>query len=211
MKTADQLKIIVLSFLSIVVMVGVITLVSMQTTKMVASHGEGEHGGEHASAGAEHHEKAPAETESTMKEEHATTEEHAAENHSEEKMASESHEATEKPVEEAPSEEAKVAVVKGDVEAGKAVFLNAANMCATCHAIDGVDGAIGAIGPKLNGLGERAATRVPGQDAVTYIKASIENPNGYVVENYPPAMPAGLNKNMSEEEYTNLVAYLVSL
>ena len=201
MKTADQLKIIVLSFLSIVVMVGVITLVSMQTTKMVASHGEGEHGGEHASAGAEHHEKAPAETESTMKEEHATTEEHAAENHSEEKMASESHEATEKPVEEAPSEEAKVAVVKGDVEAGKA----------PCHAIDGVDGAIGAIGPKLNGLGERAATRVPGQDAVTYIKASIENPNGYVVENYPPAMPAGLNKNMSEEEYTNLVAYLVSL
>lgn len=193
MKTADQLKIIVLSFLSIVVMVGVIALVSMQTTKMVASHEGGEHGTEHASA------------ETAMTEEHA-----ASENHNEEQMASENH-SEEKPVEEAPKEETKVAVVKGDVEAGKAVFLNAANMCATCHAIDGVDGAMGAIGPKLNGLGERAATRVPGQDAVAYIKASIENPNGYVVENYAPAMPAGLNKNMSEEEYTNLVAYLVSL
>ncbi len=207
MKTADQLKIIVLSFLSIVVMVGVIVLVSMQTTKMVASHEGGEHGSEQ---GTEH---ASTETFDT-----AMTEEHAAsENHSEEKMAAESPESTEKPIEEASKKKrlkkkSKSAVVKGDVEAGKAVFLNAANMCTTCHAVDGLDGAsMGAIGPKLNGLGERAATRVPGQDAVTYIKASIENPNGYVVENYAPAMPAGLNKNMSEEEYTNLVAYLVSL
>jgi cytochrome c2 len=205
-KTADQLKIIVLSFLSIVVMVGVITLVSLQTSKVAASHAGGEHGGEHASAEAEHHEESVAGAETAMTEEHATSE-----NHTEEKMAAESHESTEKSAEEAPKEEAEVAVVKGDAEAGKAVFLKAANMCSTCHAIDGVDGAVGAIGPKLNGLGDRAGKRVPGQDAVTYIKASIENPNGYVVENYAPAMPAGLNKNMSEEEYTNLVAYLVSL
>lgn len=199
MKTADQLKIIVLSFLSIVVMVGVITLVSMQTTKMVASHGGGEHGEaqgtEHASTEtAEHHDESAVEK--------TTTEEHAApEGHAEEKPVAE----------EAPKEEVKAATVKGDAEAGKAVFLNAANMCTTCHAIDGLDGAAGAIGPKLNGLGERAGKTVAGQDAVAYIKASIENPNGYVVKNYAPAMPPGLNKNMSEEEYTNLVAYLVSL
>lgn len=189
MNTTNQIKVIVLSFLSIVVMVGVIAFVSMQTTKVVASHGGGEHGTEHAST----------ETEKPMTEEHA-----APESATEEKVS-------EAPVAETPKEETPVATVAGDAEAGKAVFLNAANMCATCHAIDGLDGAAGAIGPKLNGLGDRAGKTVAGQDAVAYIKASLENPNGYVVANYAPSMPAGLNKNMSEEEYTNLVAYLASL
>lgn len=201
MKTENQIKVIVLSFLSIVVMVGVVAFVSMQTTKMMASHGGGEHGAEHAES-TEHAEKS---TEKPMAEEHV-----ASESHVEEKVPDEV-EAVEQPVAEAPKEEAKVAAVAGDVEAGKAVFLKPANMCATCHAVDGLDGAIGALGPKLNGLGERAASTVPGEDAVTYIKASLEDPNAYVVANYAPSMPAGLNKNMSEEEYTNLVAFLASL
>ena len=205
MKTADQLKVIVLSFLSIVVMVGVIVFVSLQTTKMVASHGAG-HGDEHGTAASTtHHEEnthgeAPAEK---------TEAAHTETTHEEKAPAEEAHtEAT--PEEASHTEEVKVAAVKGDAEAGKAVFLKSTSMCVTCHAVDGLDGAVGAIGPKLNGLGERAGSRVAGQDAVTYIKASIENPNGYVVEGYAPAMPP-LKSTMTDEEFENLVAYLVSL
>ena len=204
MKTADQLKVIVLSFLSIVVMVGVIVFVSLQTTKMVASHGAG-HGEEHATTSATHHEEnthgeAPAEK---------TEAAHTDTTHEEKAPAEAAH--TEAPPEEdAHTEEVKVAAVKGDAEAGKAVFLKATSMCVTCHAVDGLDTAVGTIGPKLNGLGERAGSRVAGQDAVTYIKTSIENPNGYVVDGYAPAMPP-LKSTMTDEEFENLVAYLVSL
>lgn len=212
MKPADQIKVIVLSFLSIVVMVGVITLVSMQTTKMVASHGAG-HGEEHGATTTEHHETTTEEhasTEATHAEENAApADSHAApeETHAEESAAPAEAHASE---EATHTEEKAVKTVSGDAEAGKAVFMNAANMCMTCHAVDGVDGAIGAIGPKLNGLGERAATRVAGQDAITYIKTSIEEPNAYVVENYAPAMPA-LRANMSDDDFNNLVAFLASL
>lgn len=194
MKTADQLKVIVLSFLSIVVMVGVIVFVSLQTTKMVASHGAG-HGEEHATTSATHHE------ENTHGEAPAEKTEAAHTDTTHEEKA---------PAEAAHTEEVKVAAVKGDAEAGKAVFLKATSMCVTCHAVDGLDTAVGTIGPKLNGLGERAGSRVAGQDAVTYIKTSIENPNGYVVDGYAPAMPP-LKSTMTDEEFENLVAYLVSL
>lgn len=204
MKTADQLKVIVLSFLSIVVMVGVIVFVSLETTKMVASHGAG-HGEEHGAESTAHPEENAHGEASAEKTEAAHTEA----THEEKAPAEDAHaEATQ--TEAAHTEEVKVAAVKGDAEAGKAVFLKATSMCVTCHAVDGLEGAVGSIGPKLNGLGERAASRVAGQDAVTYIKTSIENPNGYVVEGYAPAMPP-LKSTMTDEEFENLVAYLVSL
>ena len=224
MKTSDQLKVIALSFLSIIVMVGVIALVSVQTRKYVESHHGGEHaeGAAHADAGhgAEKHADKMAAAD-THKEEAHKEEGHKDEGHKEEghkaapkedkaMPAADIHEgsdhATDADHKEAPK--AKAVAVKGDAEAGKAVFL--AKTCTACHAIDGVDGAVGAIGPKLNGLGERAATRVPGQDAITYLQASINEPNSYVVDGYAPAMPQ-LRGTMSDEEYDNLIAYLVSL
>ncbi len=208
MKTGDQIKIIFLSLLSVVVMVGVITMVSLRTTEYVKSHhAEGAHGTEHASG--DHGDKAGHDSEKMASTSHKS-EEHKSEEHKSEEHKSEEHKSEEHKSEEHKSEETKVApvVAKADLEAGKQVFL--AKTCTACHMIDGVDGAVGAIGPKLNGLGERAATRVPGQDAITYIKASIDDPNGYVVEGYAPAMPQ-LRSTMSDEEYDNLVAYLASL
>lgn len=210
MKTADQLKVIVLSFLSIVVMVGVITLVSLQTTKVVASHGAG-HGEEHGATGTEHHEESHTEEAHTE----VPADDHSEVKHVESAAPADATHEEKAPVEEThaeapPVEAAKTVAVKGDAEAGKAVFLKATSMCVTCHTVDGLEGAVGTIGPKLNGLGERAATRVAGQDALTYIKASIEEPNAYVVESYAPAMPP-LKASMSDEDFENLVAYLVSL
>lgn len=201
MKPGDQIKVIALSFFSIVVMIGIITMVSIMTTRAVASHG-GEHGAEnHAS--------------STMNE------------NKEASGASVPHDAstadgiapvsTETPAEQPVTDDkahsadvdtTKVAAVSGDVEAGKAVFK--AKTCTICHAVSSVEGAVGAIGPKLDGLGKVAATRVAGLSAVDYIKQSIEEPNVFVVKDYPPAMTP-LRSTMNDEEFTNLVAFLSTL
>ena len=53
--------------------------------------------------------------------------------------------------------------------------------CGTCHYVDSTDRL---IGPGLLGIGETAATREEGQDAVTYLRNSITNPDEHVVEDY---------------------------
>lgn len=100
------------------------------------------------------------------------------------------------------------AEVSGDIELGKQVFLS--KTCTTCHAISSLEGAVGTIGPALDNLGTTAAARQPGKDALTYIRESIEDPNAYLTEGYPAAMPP-LRATMSDEEYQHLLAYLISL
>lgn len=98
----------------------------------------------------------------------------------------------------------------GNPENGPDVFM--AKGCAACHAIDGLDGATGMVGPKLTGLGERAASRVEGQSAADYIRTSIENPNAYIVDGFSAGlMPANLKGTMSADEYKDLIAYLETL
>ncbi|MEZ0374474.1 MAG: cytochrome C oxidase subunit IV family protein [Candidatus Sericytochromatia bacterium] len=96
----------------------------------------------------------------------------------------------------------------GDPKNGPSVFLGKG--CAACHTISSVQGAVGAVGPKLDGLGQTAATRKPGMNAEAYIRESIENPTGFVVTGFPPAMPS-LRSSMSDKEYKDLVAFLQSL
>lgn len=96
----------------------------------------------------------------------------------------------------------------GDKAAGAKVF--AAKTCSACHAVSSVPGATGAVGPKLDGLGERAGTRVSGVSAEDYIKQSIENPSAFVVPGFAPSMPA-LKASMTDQEFTDLVAFLSSL
>jgi len=96
----------------------------------------------------------------------------------------------------------------GDPTKGPEVFMSKG--CAACHTIASVQGAVGAVGPKLDGLGKRAATH--GGKASDYIRQSIENPNAVVVEGYPAGlMPANLKSTMSADEYKNLVAFLEKL
>lgn len=81
------------------------------------------------------------------------------------------------------------ALSTGNAENGPAVFK--AKGCSACHVVSSVEGAVGQVGPKLDGLSERAKTRVAGKDAMAYIRESIENPGAYVVEKYPAGlMPA---------------------
>ena len=85
------------------------------------------------------------------------------------------------------------ALSTGNAENGPAVFK--AKGCSACHVVSSVEGAVGQVGPKLDGLSERAKTRVAGKDAMAYIRESIENPGAYVVEKYPAGlMPANLRQ-----------------
>ncbi|HFQ92953.1 MAG TPA: cytochrome c [Anaerolineae bacterium] len=88
---------------------------------------------------------------------------------------------------------------------GKTVFQQ---HCASCHS-NVADQII--VGPSLFGVGERAASRVPGQDAQTYLLTSIMNPNEYVVEGFDNLMTEGFAKSLTGEEIDAVVAYLLTL
>ncbi|HTJ61761.1 MAG TPA: cytochrome c [Candidatus Saccharimonadales bacterium] len=80
--------------------------------------------------------------------------------------------------------------------------------CATCHLI-GTDG--GTAGPPLTHIGSVAETRKPGTSGEDYIRQSILDPGAYVVPGYPDTMPRGLARGLSQEDFDDLVRYLLTL
>lgn len=94
--------------------------------------------------------------------------------------------------------------LSADLAAGHAVYQ--AN-CAICHALT-EDTVV--RGPSFHGIATRAAQRVPGQDARTYLYASITNPNDYIVDGYDNLMPANLAKELTGEEMDAVVNYLLT-
>ncbi|HSM69945.1 MAG TPA: cytochrome c [Anaerolineales bacterium] len=88
---------------------------------------------------------------------------------------------------------------------GQAVF----NLrCAQCHAT--VPDTI-VIGPSLYGIATRAETRVAGYDAEAYLERSILVPDFYVVEGFTDTMPTNFGKELTSEELSALVSYLMTL
>jgi mono/diheme cytochrome c family protein len=94
------------------------------------------------------------------------------------------------------------------VKAGEEIY-HTKGTCEICHRI----GQKGTRAPDLAGIGSRAATRKPGMNGKQYVIESLINPSAYVVEGYPPIMPAvdkppiGLNRS----ELWALTAFLESL
>ena len=79
--------------------------------------------------------------------------------------------------------------------------------CAQCHAT--VPDTI-VIGPSLNGIATRAATRVEGYSAEEYIERSILIPDFYVVEGFADTMPTNFGKELTSEELSALVSYVMT-
>ncbi len=112
--------------------------------------------------------------------------------------------------------------IAGDAVHGEVLFKagnGTAPSCATCHSV--ADDTI-LVGPSQKGIASRAASRVPGQDAATYIRTSIVNPNAYLVPNPPDGihvyaaagnslMYAGYAKDLTPQQIDDLVAYLLML
>lgn len=90
--------------------------------------------------------------------------------------------------------------------------LYVAMACSGCHKLDQnqTPDNQGQPGPNQGNLHETAATRVPGEDAETYVYNSIVNPSAFVVPGYPDGiMPKDFKTKMSEEEIRSLVKWIL--
>ncbi|HEY2992800.1 MAG TPA: c-type cytochrome [Methylomirabilota bacterium] len=94
------------------------------------------------------------------------------------------------------------------IKAGEEIY-HTKGTCEICHRI----GQQGTRAPDLAGVGARAAKRKPGMSAKAYIIESLLSPQAYVVEGYPPIMPA-VDKPpiaLNRSELWALTAFLESL
>ena len=88
--------------------------------------------------------------------------------------------------------------------------------CTACHSL--VPGEV-KTGPSMAGVAARAETRVAGESAEQYIRASIQQPNAFIVPDNPAymgangksLMPEGLGNLMSDQDLADLIAYLLTL
>lgn len=93
------------------------------------------------------------------------------------------------------------------VQAGEDLFTNKLG-CASCHA-----GGDSQRGAKLEGIYGEEVKLVGGKTVTVddqYIRNSILNPSGQVVEGYQPIMPT-FKGQVSEEQLVSLIAYIKSL
>lgn len=105
------------------------------------------------------------------------------------------------------------ASIAGDVERGGQLFSQGqgdAPPCSTCHqTVTGQSGFT--IGPNLDGVGERASTRVVGMTAVEYLRQSILDPRRHVVTGYRNIMYPDYSTHLTQQNLDDLVAYLLTL
>jgi mono/diheme cytochrome c family protein len=80
--------------------------------------------------------------------------------------------------------------------------------CGSCHQI-GTNG--GNAGPPLTHIGTVAATREPGVSAEDYLRESVLDPGAYVVPGYTDTMPRGQTRGMTQEDFDDLIRYLLTL
>ena len=81
--------------------------------------------------------------------------------------------------------------------------------CVTCHSL-----AAGStiVGPSLAGIADRAAGRVGGLDAPSYLEQSIVDPDAFVVDGFESGkMPGVWGDVLSADQIDALVQYLLEL
>lgn len=101
----------------------------------------------------------------------------------------------------------------GDPDAGQTIFnrpvIAGQGGCVTCHstAPDTI-----LTGPSLYSIATTAEDRIPGVIPANYIYVSIVDPNYSVVEGFSAdIMPNHYYEELTKEEITNLVSYLMTL
>ena len=107
---------------------------------------------------------------------------------------------------ERPDSETQAQTPTGDAAAGQELFNNnSIRACSGCHSTG--DNKI--VGPGLKGVYERAGMRVPALSADAYIEQSLREPQAFLVDGFPPAMPSF--DRFSVGEVKDLIAYLKTL
>jgi cytochrome c553 len=96
----------------------------------------------------------------------------------------------------------------GDPARGQEIFETGADIlgtpCRRCHESEVSDS------PSLEGVAERATSRVPGMLAEDYLRESILDPSAYVVEGYDDHMEKMYSLLLSDEDVNDIVAYLLT-
>jgi mono/diheme cytochrome c family protein len=92
------------------------------------------------------------------------------------------------------------------IQRGRQVFQE--KNCGSCHRV-GSSG--GTSGPDLTHIATVAEGRKPDTSARDYIIESIRDPGAYIVPGFPDTMPRGLDRGMTQEDFDDLVLYLLTL
>ena len=92
----------------------------------------------------------------------------------------------------------------GDAARGQTIFASLG--CVACHST----GSNTVVGPGLQGVGARAAARVPGLTADAYVKQSVRSPGAFIVPTFNNLMPA-IFATIPDADLNDVVAYLMSL
>lgn len=100
---------------------------------------------------------------------------------------------------------------QGDAVRGADIYahgINEAPPCMTCHAL-----AAGgySLGPVMGGISERAGTRVEGLTAEAYLHQSIVDPAAHLVGGFRNIMYPQYGEKLTEQDITDLIAYLMTL
>jgi mono/diheme cytochrome c family protein len=98
----------------------------------------------------------------------------------------------------------------GDPAAGETVYNEVASpTCSSCHSLEP---GVALVGPSLANIGAEAGERVSGQSAEAYLRESVVDPNAYIVEGFSAnIMPANYGTQLTEQQVTDLVAYMLTL
>jgi mono/diheme cytochrome c family protein len=102
------------------------------------------------------------------------------------------------------------APAEGDPQAGETVYTEVASpTCDSCHSLQAGEAI---FGPSLAGVAAQAGQEVSGQSAEAYLRESIVDPDAHVVEGFAAGiMPSTYGTQLSDEQITDLVAYLMTL
>jgi quinol-cytochrome oxidoreductase complex cytochrome b subunit len=96
------------------------------------------------------------------------------------------------------------------IAVGEDLFYNGtpyAPACALCHTLDGTV----LVGPTLQGIGETASVRIPGQSARNYIHTSIISPDAFKAPGFENGtMYLDYGRVLSEDEIDTLVVFLLT-
>ncbi len=111
-----------------------------------------------------------------------------------------------------PQDPTAASLLRGEPVRGETLF--GEKGCIGCHTVQGIGGQ---VGPNLTEVARRdLATERPGgtwPDVVAYIEESIRSPQAYVVPGFPTPspMPSAEQFGLSDQDITDLIAYLLSL
>jgi len=113
----------------------------------------------------------------------------------------------------APTAEPTPAALVGDTARGQQIFaqgVNGAPPCSSCHSTTSGRNVF-QLGPNMVGISERAGLRVDGLSAADYIHQSILMPEAYLVAGFRPIMLPTFGDYLSEQDISDLTAYLLTL